>query len=197
MRGTAPAAAALAAVILLPAVIAAEEDSADAALELEVAPIDLEYTVIDLAYPVEDVAGETGAVEGEVEALAIEETELEVKIELSGDILFEFDKANLLPAAEPTLLRVAEVIKKYRQPMVRVEGFTDSKGSDSYNLTLSQKRADSVKTWLVKKGAIGGVLTTKGWGEAKPVAPNENPDGSDNPEGRQKNRRVEITVKKN
>jgi len=154
LRVTALAAAALAAVILLPAVTAAEEDSADAALKLEVAPIDLEYTVIDLAYPVEDVAGETGAVAGEVEALAIEETELEVKIELSGDILFEFDKAILLPAAEPTLLRVAEVIKKYRQPMVRVEGFTDSKGSDSYNLTLSQKRADSVKTWLVKKGAM-------------------------------------------
>jgi outer membrane protein OmpA-like peptidoglycan-associated protein len=78
-----------------------------------------------------------------------------------------------------------------------IEGYTDSKGSDSYNLRLSDKRAASVKDWLVKKGGVGNKkMTTKGWGEANPVAPNENPDGSDNPEGRQKNRRVEITVKK-
>ncbi|MBI3304316.1 MAG: OmpA family protein [Deltaproteobacteria bacterium] len=78
-----------------------------------------------------------------------------------------------------------------------IEGYTDAKGSDSHNLPLSQKRTDSVKDWLVTKGGINGEkLSTKGWGKAKPVAPNTNPDGSDNPEGRQKNRRVEVTVKK-
>jgi hypothetical protein len=66
-----------------------------------------------------------------------------------------------------------------------------------YNLTLSQKRADSVKAWLVNKGGVKGKkLAAKGREEAKPVAPNINPDGSDNPEGRQKNRRVKVTVKK-
>jgi outer membrane protein OmpA-like peptidoglycan-associated protein len=54
-----------------------------------------------------------------------------------------------------------------------------------------------VKSWLVQKGGVNGKqIKTKGWGKANPVAPNTNPDGSDNPDGRQKNRRVEITVKK-
>jgi outer membrane protein OmpA-like peptidoglycan-associated protein len=54
-----------------------------------------------------------------------------------------------------------------------------------------------VKNWLVLKGSLNGrQIQTKGWGTAKPVAPNANPDGSDNPEGRQQNRRVEITVRK-
>ena len=69
--------------------------------------------------------------------------------------------------------------------------------ADTYNLRLSARRAESVKAWLVQQGGIDGKrMTTKGWGEAKPVAPNTHPDGSDNPEGRQRNRRVELTVKK-
>ena len=95
------------------------------------------------------------------------------------------------------LAKVAEVINQYPNAAVLIEGYTDSKGSHSYNLKLSDRRAVSVKDWLVKKGGVGNKkITTKGLGEAGPVAPNENPDRSDNPEGRQKNRRVEITVKK-
>lgn len=80
--------------------------------------------------------------------------------------------------------------------MTRIDGHTDSRGGDDYNMVLSQRRADSVKNWLVAAGAVGGVLFAKGLGESKPIALNENPDGTDNPEGRQKNRRVEIVVKK-
>jgi outer membrane protein OmpA-like peptidoglycan-associated protein len=95
------------------------------------------------------------------------------------------------------LQKVADVIKQYPSATVLIEGYTDSKGSDSYNLRLSDRRAVSVKDWLLKKGGVKPRrMTTRGWGEANPVAPNTNPDGSDNPEGRQKNRRVEITVKK-
>jgi outer membrane protein OmpA-like peptidoglycan-associated protein len=72
----------------------------------------------------------------------------------------------------------------------------DSKGSHDYNVKLSQRRAETVKDWLVQNGAIAGALTTKGFAETQPAAPNQNPDGSDSPEGRQKNRRVEIIVKK-
>lgn len=131
-----------------------------------------------------------------VEGLAIEETETEVRIDLSGDILFDFDKATLRPEATPVLERVAETIRKYGKPMTRIDGHTDSRGGDDYNMVLSQRRADSVKNWLVAAGAVGGVLFAKGLGESKPIALNENPDGTDNPEGRQKNRRVEIVVKK-
>ncbi|HEV8713713.1 MAG TPA: OmpA family protein [Candidatus Binatia bacterium] len=157
---------------------------------LQTPPLDLIGPVLDLEFHTEDLKGAT-------QELEVKETDTEVKIELSGDILFDFDKWNLRPEAEPILSRVAEVIKQYPQGSVLIEGHSDAKGLDSYNLPLSQKRADSVKDWLIKKRGINGKqLTTKGWGKAKPVAPNTNPEGGDNPEGRQKNRRVEVTVKK-
>lgn len=161
--------------------------SADVRAEDESLPV--KTKVLDLVYRVQDLGGK-------VQDLQVEETETEVKIELPGDVLFDFDKADIRADAEPVLQKVAEIIKKYRSPIVRVEGHTDAKGSDSYNQRLSERRAESVKSWLEKKGSIGGVLTTKGWGSEKPVAPNQKPDGSDDPDGRQKNRRVEITIKK-
>lgn len=158
--------------------------------------VDLVGKPVDLGGKPGTLGGKPGDIGGKVEDLAIKETETEVRIELSGDILFDFDKATLRPAAEPILTRVAEVIRKYGKPMVRIEGHTDSKGSDDYNLKLSQRRADSVKDWLIANRATGGVLTTKGLGETSPAVPNDKPDGSDDPDGRQKNRRVEIIVKK-
>jgi outer membrane protein OmpA-like peptidoglycan-associated protein len=154
------------------------------------AQVDLESRVLDIDFRVEDLEGETLDLE-------VKETDTEIRIELSGDILFDFDKWDIRPAAEPVLTQVAGVINKYPNAAVLIEGYTDSKGKDSYNLKLSDRRAASVKDWLMKKGGVGNKnITTKGLGEADPVTPNENPDGSDNPEGRQKNRRVEITVKK-
>jgi outer membrane protein OmpA-like peptidoglycan-associated protein len=157
--------------------------------------VDLVGKPVDLGGKPGTLGGKPADVGGKVEDLAIKETETEVRIELSGDILFDFDKATLRPAAEPILTRVAEVIRKYGKPMVRIDGHTDSKGSDDYNLKLSQRRADSVKDWLIANRATG-VLTTKGLGETSPAVPNDKPDGSDDPDGRQKNRRVEIIVKK-
>jgi outer membrane protein OmpA-like peptidoglycan-associated protein len=199
-----PASAAVA-LLLASAPVPAQEDVAESAPAgaLKSQAADLRFTVVDLVYQSdklagaqEDVGGKGAGLAGQVEDLAIQETKTEVRIELSGDILFDFDKATLRPEAAPVLERVAEVIRKYGKPMVRIEGHTDSKGNHDYNVKLSQRRADSVKDWLVKKGAIGGTLVTKGLAEAQPVAPNQNPDGSDNPEGRQKNRRVEIVVRK-
>ncbi len=152
--------------------------------------LDLDFRTSDLIFEIEDLGGEA-------QELELKETKTEVKIELSGDILFYFDKWDIRPGAKPVLKKVLDVIRQYPEASVLVGGHTDSKGSESYNLRLSQRRADSVKDWLVKNGGIdGNRILTKGWGEQKPVAPNTNPDGSDNPEGRQKNRRVEITVKK-
>lgn len=156
----------------------------------------LEGKPVDLGGKPAGIGGKPAALVAKTEDLAIRETETEIKIEISGDVLFDFDKATLRPEATPVLERVSELIRKQGKPMVRIDGYTDSKGNDDYNLKLSIRRADSVKTWLASKGAIGAVLVSKGLGEANPVEPNENPDGSDNPEGRQKNRRVEITVKK-
>lgn len=128
--------------------------------------------------------------------MEVKETATELKISLLGDILFDFDKADIRSAAEPTLVQVIALIQKHPNANVLIEGHTDSKGSQPYNTKLSEKRAASVKIWLVKKGIAEANIWTRGLGAEKPVAPNARPDGSDNPDGRQKNRRVEITVKK-
>jgi outer membrane protein OmpA-like peptidoglycan-associated protein len=129
--------------------------------------------------------------------IAVQETAREVRIELPGDVLFDFDKWDIRPDAEPTLRQATEIIQRYPRAKVAIEGYTDAKGADTYNLQLSERRATAVKAWLVQQDGIDGKpITTKDWGKAKPVAPNMYPDGSDNPEGRQKNCRVEITVKK-
>jgi outer membrane protein OmpA-like peptidoglycan-associated protein len=129
-------------------------------------------------------------------AMEVKESATEVKINLLGDILFDFDKATIRPVAEPTLAQVAALIRKYPNSTVLIEGHTDGKGSETYNLKLSEKRANSVRAWLSVHGIAEGVMRTGGWGAARPVAPNRKPNGADDPEGRQKNRRVEITVKK-
>ena len=91
----------------------------------------------------------------------------------------------------------ARVVSSYGDAPLLIEGHTDNKGTHAYNIKLSQNRAEAVKKWLVDNAGIKpSRITTTGWGETKPVAPNRKPDGSDDPEGRQKNRRVEIVVKK-
>lgn len=124
-------------------------------------------------------------------------TQTEVHIDLPGDVLFDFDKWDIRSDAVKTLEKVGEIIKAYKSPGVTIAGHTDSKGSEDYNQKLSEKRAVSVKNWLVKNAGINAdIIKTVGYGEAKPVAPNSKNDGSDNPKGRQKNRRVEILIKK-
>jgi outer membrane protein OmpA-like peptidoglycan-associated protein len=148
---------------------------------------DLQFKVLDLDFHQQDVAFN-------VQDLAVKETNTEVQIDLNADVLFDFDKADVLPKAEETLTKAADIIKT-RGPKgsVRVEGYTDSKGDDNYNMKLSLRRAESIRDWLVKKGGLSGVkFETKGFGETQPVASNTNPDGSDSPEGRAKNRRVTI-----
>jgi outer membrane protein OmpA-like peptidoglycan-associated protein len=125
-----------------------------------------------------------------------EQSGTELRFELTADLLFDFDKADLRPEAEGLLRDVVAQIKaKAKRPSVRVEGHTDSKGSDAYNQDLSERRSASVKGWLVQRGKLPTKsVAALGFGEHQPVAANEKPDGSDDPEGRQKNRRVEIVV---
>jgi outer membrane protein OmpA-like peptidoglycan-associated protein len=121
----------------------------------------------------------------------------EIHIELPADVLFDFDKADIRPDSSAALAKVAVVVRAYSGATVRVDGHTDSKGSDAYNLKLSERRAQSVVAWLQTREGLSGVaFAVRGLGESQPVAHNTNPDGSDNPEGRQKNRRVEIVVRK-
>jgi outer membrane protein OmpA-like peptidoglycan-associated protein len=146
--------------------------------------------VIGLTERVEPIGGKTTA-------LAIKETAEEVRIELAADVLFDFDKAEIRPEAADSLRKVADVIREQARGGVTIVGHTDAKGTDAYNQPLSERRANAVRDWLVKDAGLGTVrFQTSGEGARKPVAPNAKPDGSDDPEGRQKNRRVEITVRK-
>jgi outer membrane protein OmpA-like peptidoglycan-associated protein len=120
----------------------------------------------------------------------------EIRIALSADVLFDFDKHELKPVAVPTLTKVAEVLNAHSDTAVVIEGHTDGKGNDAYNQALSERRAASVRDWLVKSGKQPrSRFTARGFGKARPVAPNTKSDGSDDPQGREKNRRVEIVVR--
>lgn len=163
----------------------------------------LDYRSLALVYPMEELKGAPQALATPASAVAstplameVKESATEVKINLLGDILFDYDKAGIRPAAEPSLVQIAQMIQARKSVSVLIEGHTDAKGSESYNAKLSERRAAAVKTWLVAKGITAQSVVTRGLGAARPVAPNANPNGTDNPEGRQKNRRVEITIKK-
>lgn len=159
--------------------------------------IDLTSRVIDLTMTVTDLSGAPVEIGGKVEDMQIRETDTEIRIDLAADVLFDFDKAEILPKAAGVLHQAAEVVRQHDKQIVRIEGHTDAKGNDAYNQKLSERRADSVRRWLAEKEKLAGVhFETKGWGAQKPVAPNTKADGSDDPVGRQKNRRVEIVVHK-
>lgn len=115
-------------------------------------------------------------------------------ITLNADVLFDFNQANLSPAAKGILSGVAAKIKGGGNGTVAVTGYTDSIGPDSVNNPLSQARAQAVVAALTPQVAgVPVTLQAAGQGAAEPVAPNTNPDGSDNPAGRAQNRRVSIS----
>jgi outer membrane protein OmpA-like peptidoglycan-associated protein len=116
---------------------------------------------------------------------------------LPADVLFDFDKATIRSDAEASLQQISSSIaKRFPNARLEINGHTDSVGGDDYNLNLSKQRAESVQQWLIQnKNVKPNLLSVKGLGEAQPVSPNTNSDGSDNPQGRQKNRRVEIVVR--
>ncbi|CAN5538001.1 hypothetical protein BH10ACI1_BH10ACI1_03880 [soil metagenome] len=125
-------------------------------------------------------------------------TKDEIIVDLSTDILFDFDRFTLKPESVSALINLARLIRQSKTGIVQLNGFTDSIGSYEYNLGLSERRAQAVKQWLVTKGGIeSGKLQIKGFGENQPVAPNTNSDGTDNPQGRKQNRRVEVRIPRN
>ena len=130
----------------------------------------------------------------ETEALRRQLTELNAKqterglILTLGDVLFETGKSNLRTSAENNLTKLVEFLQQQPDRALVIEGHTDSMGSDTYNQELSQRRADSVKAYLVSQGVAPGKITAIGKGESSPVASN------DSSSGRQLNRRVEIII---
>ncbi len=105
-----------------------------------------------------------------------------------SDILFDFNKADLKPGAKKKIAEICKLLKKYPYNKIRVEGHTDNLGPKSYNLELSQKRAESVRKEMIANGIPPSKIRAFGYGEERPMVSNSTP------EGRQRNRRVEIVI---
>jgi outer membrane protein OmpA-like peptidoglycan-associated protein len=105
-----------------------------------------------------------------------------------GDILFDFDKADLTPGGELQVARLADALRQMPDRSVLIEGHTDNSGTASYNSALSQRRADAVEDLLIIQGVDPTRVVTQGYGEEYPVASN------DSAAGRQQNRRVEVVI---
>ncbi len=124
------------------------------------------------------------------ELASVKEDERGTVLTLSGSLLFPSSKATLTPAAQRRLDEVSDALLTDKQRSIVIEGYTDSRGSDNFNMSLSQRRAEAVRNYLVSRGLEPTRVQAEGKGEAEPVASNADP------EGRANNRRVEIVLEK-
>lgn len=109
-------------------------------------------------------------------------------VTFKGDVTFDTNSTVLRPGLQSEINRIAGVLNQYPNTLVRVEGHTDSKGTDAYNMDLSNRRATAVENLLVQRGIADSRIEAVGYGETLPVATN------DTEAGRQRNRRVEIKI---
>lgn len=114
-----------------------------------------------------------------------------IKITFDSGLLFDVDKSNLRPEAQTNLTKMANILNKYEDTNILIEGHTDSDGSLDYNQGLSERRAASVKAYLSAQNVSSGRMTTVGYGETQPVADNSTSSG------KQANRRVEVAIMAN
>lgn len=149
------------------------------------------------------VGGVTGAVigrkmdkqakeiENKVPGAKVERVGEGIVVEFSDKILFGFDRSDLSAGASTNLNKLVEVLNAYPDTDIEIQGHTDSKGADDYNLKLSERRASSVANFLRGKGVASGRVRIKGYGETAPVASNDTEDG------RSQNRRVDFLITAN
>lgn len=130
-------------------------------------------------------------IENRVPGAKVERVGEGIVVEFSEKILFGYDRSDLSASAEGNLDKLVSVLKEYPDTNIEVQGHTDSKGSDSYNQGLSQRRASAVATYLRNRGVSSSRITTKGYGESAPVATNDTDDG------RAQNRRVNFLITAN
>jgi outer membrane protein OmpA-like peptidoglycan-associated protein len=153
--------------------------------------VTIQATVINVTGLTAGVTANVQQLRQAMQDLAAKETDLEVHVELPADVLFDFDKADIRADAASALAKVATIIRAYPSGNAALEGHTDAKGNDAYNQRLSERRAESVRRWLTEKERLEpSKLGARGWGAHRPVATN------DTDEGRQRNRRVEVVIRK-
>ena len=122
-------------------------------------------------------------------------SEISSKSIVLSNILYDFDSSELTAESKSKIRKgILTTLNENPGLVVEISSHTDDKGEPAYNLNLSQKRAESVIEFLKQNGVSPDRLTARGFGETKPIAPNELEDGTDNPEGRAMNRRTEFTI---
>lgn len=141
------------------------------------------------------LTGKVSSLRGDVSGLSARETDTALILSLAADTLFDFDHADLTPDAAVNLGKVADAIRAGAAGAVTITGFTDAKGTPAYNQDLSERRAQAVADWMAAQAGVRlRHFIVTGRGAADPVAPNTQADGSDSPEGRARNRRVEVSI---
>ncbi|MDQ1309437.1 MAG: hypothetical protein QG601_706 [Pseudomonadota bacterium] len=165
-----------------------EDQRAKITAERASAQLDSRTREVDVAREATADANEENAeLQRQIDALKAKPTDRGLVLTL-GDVLFESGRAELKAGATSNLGQLVTFLAKYPSRTVAIEGHTDSVGGDDYNLGLSQRRADSVRSYLVSQGVDAARVTAMGAGEGAPVASNESAAG------RQQNRRVEVII---
>lgn len=138
-----------------------------------------------------DMDKQAEEIKNEIPGAKVERVEEGIKVEFNEKILFEFSKSDLSTAAKTNLDKLVAVLNKYPNTNIEVQGHTDSRGTDEYNMGLSQRRANTVADYLKSQGIANSRIATKGFGESAPGYTN------DTPEGMAQNRRVEFLITAN
>ena len=138
-----------------------------------------------------DMDKQAEEIKNEIPGAKVERVEEGIKVEFNENILFEFSKSDLSTAAKTNLDKLVQVLNKYPNTNIEVQGRTDSRGTDEYNMGLSERRANTVADYLKSEGIANSRITTKGFGESAPGYTN------DTPEGMAQNRRVEFLITAN
>lgn len=161
----------------------AQQQGLRSELEAQVAQAEERRNQLELA----SRTAEAEALRQQMAAMQAEQTERGMVLTL-GDVLFDVGKADLKPAAERTITRLADFMSQYPERRVLIEGYTDSTGDEGFNQKLSEDRANSVRDALATNNIARNRIDTMGYGESYPKATN------DTSSGRQQNRRVEIVI---
>ncbi|SEN09890.1 Outer membrane protein OmpA [bacterium A37T11] len=135
-----------------------------------------------------DKTVDDGLAEAKHDFSNVSRTDKGIVVTFDSDVLFPLNSSYLTDNAKTEIAKLVKLLKQHPGAAIQVDGHTDATGEAEYNLWLSDKRANSVKAYAMQLGMNGDLISTKGYGMEKPVASNKTK------EGRQKNRRVEITI---
>lgn len=138
-----------------------------------------------------DMDKQAEEIQDQIPGAKVERIDEGIKVEFNEKILFAFSKSDLSDSAKMNLDKLATALKNYPNTNIEIQGHTDSRGTEEYNMGLSLRRANAVRDYLVSQGIDGSRMTVKGYGESAPAYSN------DTPEGMAQNRRVEFLITAN